>query len=178
MPNVTTNWYVIHTFPQHEKKIHAALVQHKIENYLPLKSEIRQWSDRRKKLEVPLFPNYLFVKINLKERHRVVGIPGVLKFLSTGSKPSIILERDIDLIKKLAMENIEVTDEYINLNDIVMITSGPLKGVTGLLVYRKGNTRLLVEIDGIKKSVLVEISPEMAKRISVKTESKVRLRQN
>src|SRR6266850_8365778 len=74
-------WYAVYTFAQHEKKVAAELGRRSVESFLPLYSSVRRWSDRRVRLELPLFPGYVFVRLPLRDRLRVVQIPSVVRLV-------------------------------------------------------------------------------------------------
>jgi transcription antitermination factor NusG len=149
-------WYAAYTFPKFEKKVHLELVRRNIEVYLPLQKVFRQWSDRIKKIEVPLFPNYIFIKTADFERRDLVRIHGISNFVSFESKPAKISDEDIATIKKLESENLEVEHTLVE-GTLVKVIRGPLAGLRGRLYSRKGKFRFGVRIDTIKQSLSVEI---------------------
>ena len=83
----TPQWYVVYTLSKHEKKVEKLLERKNIESYLPKRTIIRQWSDRKRKVEAPLFPNYLFVHIHPREFWKVLSTNGVIRFVCTGRSP-------------------------------------------------------------------------------------------
>lgn len=152
-------WYVIYTRPKSEKKIFAKLQKKKIETFLPLQKVMRQWSDRKKKIEVPLFPNYLFVHISSLQRWNVLSVDGVVRFLQFDGKSAIISETEINTIRGSLSRNPEVSHERFHKGDQVVISQGPLKSLEGILVNVKGKKRLAIRIDTIDRSILVDVSP-------------------
>ena len=148
-------WYVIYTKPKFEKKIFTKLQEKKIESFLPLQKVMRQWSDRKKKVEVPLFPNYLFVRIPSIDKWNVLSVDGVVRFLQLDGKLATISEKEMNSIRKLLLGNPEVSNEKFNKGDQVVINCGPLKGLEGILINNKGVKRLAIRINTIDKSVLV-----------------------
>lgn len=166
MPNQTTpSWYVLYTLPNHEKKVYEGLIDRNIKVFLPLKKEIRVWSDRKKTIEVPLFPNYLFVNLRVEDRYEVFKTYGILRYIGSNKHPTALPDKEIDLIRKIASEKVEITNENFKLGTKILITSGPLKGIQGLLTGKRGSNRLLVVLSHLKKNVLVDVSPYYVKTI-------------
>jgi transcriptional antiterminator RfaH len=153
------NWHVIFTMPKREKIVHQCLQRNSINSFLPLVKEIRRWSDRKKKIEVPCFPNYLFVKILSKERFKVFDVPGVVRFVGFNNRPSIVSQEEIDLIQKaLSCSSVTVIDNArLQRGSRVMINSGPLRGIEGVLVETKGSKRLILEVKSINRSMIVDV---------------------
>ena len=153
------NWYALYTRPYHEKRIYEQLKLNKIEAYLPLQTTIRKWSDRNKKVTRPLFSCYLFVFISLKDYYKVLNIPGVVRYISFEGKAAIIPEKQIQMIKDLLTQDIEVTEPLENLpvRTTVEIKVGPLKGFIGELVEFAGRKRVLISLEEICKSVLINV---------------------
>lgn len=120
------NWYVIYTKPKWEKKVAEKLEQSGIECYCPLITQIKQWSDRKKKVEVPLFNSYVFVKLEEAERNSVFQISGVVRYLFWLGKPAIVKEEEIEIIKSsLKSPNIaDVTVTAIQVGDKIKLESG------------------------------------------------------
>src|SRR5438876_694608 len=90
-----TNWYAIYTRAHHEKRVSEQLCERSIEHFLPLYRSVRRWKDRRKELQLPLFPGYVFVKFALRERLRVLQIPSVVRLVSFGGDPAPLREEEI-----------------------------------------------------------------------------------
>ena len=152
-------WHVIYTRPKFEKKIFSKLQEKKVETFLPLQKVMRQWSDRKKKVEVPLFPNYLFVNISSSDKWNVLNVDGVVRFLQFGNKSATISEKDINIIRRSLIGNPEVSNQKFNYGDPVVIIRGPLRGLEGVLINNKGKKRLAIRIDIIDKSILVNVPP-------------------
>ena len=159
------HWYIVYTRPKFEKKIFARLQEKKVEAFLPLQNVIRQWSDRKKRVEVPLFPNYLFVRILPIDRWNVLRVDGVVRFLQFGSKSAIISETEINNIRRSLLANPEVSNQKFDKGDQVVIINGPLRGLEGILVNKKGKKWLAIRIDTIDKSLLVNVLPRDLRKI-------------
>jgi len=120
------NWYVVYTKPKWEKKVAEKLMQAGIECYCPLITQIKQWSDRKKKVEVPLFNSYVFVQLSENERNTVFTIPGAVRYLFWLGKPAIVRDEEINVIKKsLNASNIaDVSVSSIQVGDRIKLDSG------------------------------------------------------
>ena len=162
---ITKQWYAIYVKSRHEKCVHAELQQKGIESSLPLISVTRQWSDRKKKVEVPLFRGYVFVNIDLKdEKFPVLTTTGVVKFVTFCNKTvSIPDEQMFWLDQALLSEfNIEQETEFPVGAD-VDVMFGPLKGLRGRVKQKNSKSRLIVWFDAIMRGVSVEIDPACLK---------------
>lgn len=120
------NWYVVYTKPKWEKKVADKLSQLGIENYCPLITQVKQWSDRKKKIELPLFNSYVFVQLSDSDRNSVFQVAGVVRYLFWLGKPAIVKDQEIEIIKKsLKAPNIsDVTVSAIQVGDKIKLESG------------------------------------------------------
>jgi len=120
------NWYVVYTKPKWEKKVADKLSQLGIECYCPLITQIKQWSDRKKKVEVPLFNSYVFVQIEDLDRNSVFQVPGVVRYLFWLGKPAIVRDEEINIIKNsLNASNIaDVSVTQIQVGDRIKLETG------------------------------------------------------
>jgi transcription antitermination factor NusG len=151
------SWHVLYTMPKSEKKIHEILHKKGIESFLPLHSVTRLWSDRKKRIEVPLFPNYIFVKVPPLDRHEVLSVNGVVRYISAEGRPHTVSQKIIDSIRTILLGNPEVIHDSFKNGDVVRVIDGPLRGLKGILVNRKGKDKLAIRIDAVQQSVLVEV---------------------
>lgn len=155
------NWFVVYTKPRHEKKSAEFMRILGIEVFLPLRKELRNWSDRKKWVEMPLFPSYLFVNIFEEDYKQVTSTYGVVRFIYSEGKPAKISDSEIISIKKLTEISsaipMEVRDEMFEVGDETIVRSGPLKGLKAKLIEFKGKSRIAVEIINLGKTILVEM---------------------
>ncbi len=153
-------WFAIYTKPRQEKIVEKQLLKQKIEYYLPYKKELRQWSDRKKWVETPLFPSYIFVKITTKEYSVVKGTHGVLKFVNFSGERLSIREEEIALIRRVETSKclVEVAqDTAFTIGAKVEITEGILAGESGKLVTIAGKDRVGIEIESLGCFLSIEI---------------------
>ena len=145
-------WYALYTNPRQEKKVTARLQQIGIEVYCPLIIQVRQWSDRKKKVEVPLLPSYVFVKLELKDRERVFQVSGVVRYLYWLGQPAVIREEEIVLMQNWlqgSLTSFEV--KGIQPGDNYEIPSGPFIGKKGIVEKINNNQiTLVLEQLGVK----------------------------
>jgi transcription antitermination factor NusG len=151
-------WYVTYTIPRHEKQVVQRMQGNRIDCFLPLYKSARRWKDRRVRLDLPLFPGYVFVKILLRDRLQVLGVPGVLQIVSFNGKPAAVPAREIEALRIGLIRNMSVQPHpYLKVGRRVRVQNGPLAGIEGILVRRKDKFRLVLSTDLIQRSVAVEV---------------------
>jgi len=138
----TKKWYAVYTRPKWEKKVAHLLTARKIETYCPLNKVQKQWSDRKKLLEEPLFTSYVFVHVNPCEHTLVKQADGVINFVYWLGNPAIIRDDEIDTIREFLEEyrNVKLEKAMVNINDRIRITGGPLGGKEGDVIEIKNKT--------------------------------------
>ncbi len=152
------NWYALYTCPRHEKRVAEQIKQRSIACFLPVYRSIRRWKDRRKELELALFPGYVFVHIALKDRLRVLQLAGVVRFVSFNGHPVPLPDSEVEsLINGLARGVCVEPHPYLTVGRRVRVRYGPLAGMRGILVRRKKSSRLVLSIDLIMRSVMLEV---------------------
>ena len=160
MSNDQPKWYAVYTKPRSEKKALLELEQHGIKAYLPLQVTIKQWSDRKKKVEEPLFKSYLFVHIDYEKQYLdVLQIPQIIKFVKIGKELVPIREQIIQAIQlSLAhYHDIQVSDINYKIGEPVNIIAGPLAGYKGVIINQKGNRYFAIEIEELGTGLLLNI---------------------
>lgn len=163
------HWRVLYTRPRAEKKVEERLVAAGIEVFLPMRTSVRQWSDRRMKVQVPLFPGYIFAHVNESERLVAVQQDGVVKTVSFGSRMAVARPEEIDMLRKLQAipEQIEaVAMRAVPKGADVVLTNGPLAGVRGQVVGHPRAQYLLVEAASIHQAVRVHVPADWVMRIA------------
>lgn len=151
-------WYVLYTKHRAEKKVAEALEKMEIETYCPIVTEVRQWSDRKKKVNVPLFTSYVFVFLKEKERKKVFGIPGVVRFLFWLGKPAIVKDVEIKTIKEWLEEaNVDkVVVEHFSPGDKITISKGSFKNQEAI-IRNIDPKRMRLLIPGLNCTVSLKI---------------------
>lgn len=162
-------WYAIYTKSRSEKKLYEDLKAKGIECYLPLKKELKIWSDRKKWVESPLFSSYVFVKVSTKEYHEAIGSLYAVCYVTIRGQAVSIRENQIDALRCfLADDNrkIEITNANMKAGDQVEVISGALKGIQGEIVEIRGKHRLAIRFESLGTCVLTEIKTEEVKEAS------------
>lgn len=159
-------WYAIYTKPRHEKKVYQQLIEKDISAFLPTTKSLRQWKDRRKWVEMPLFTSYVFINILLKNKLEALETHGVVKMVSFGGVPASIPDWQIEQLKKVISQPESLRlEQYLKEGDTVEVIEGPLKGVKGYLREIRGETRVAILIDGIYQSASFEMQKHFVKKI-------------
>jgi transcription antitermination factor NusG len=154
------HWFAIHTFPRHEKRVTAQLTEKHWETYLPLFTETRQWSDRHKQVEFPLFPCYTFVRAphSLQSRFPVLNTGGVISFVGMKGHGIPIPESEIDGIRALLAHKIPFGSHLgLKVGQRVRVRDGCLSGMEGVLVRLNGNRRLVISVEAIGRSLSISV---------------------
>ena len=153
-------WFAVHTYARHEKAVAQAVREQGITSFLPLVKQVRQWSDRRKIVEFPLFGCYVFVKLapNNRQRMQVLRVSGVLGFVGTHGMGIPIPEEQIEAVRNVIEKKLPVCSHpFLKVGQRVRIRSGALAGVEGILVSRSGEDALVLSLDAIQRSLSVRI---------------------
>lgn len=154
-------WYAAYTYPRHEKTVFEQLIQKSVECYLPLYEEVHRWTDRNVKVQLPLFPGYVFVHIPLRERRNVLNVGSVIRILSFNGHPQPLPESEIEALKRSVQHRrVERLPYYLSRGDKVRIKSGPLEGLEGIVERQKGKSRIVISINAIMNSVAVDLQAE------------------
>jgi transcription antitermination factor NusG len=154
-------WYVAHTRSNHEKRVAEQLDRRAVEHFLPLYQSVRKWADRRKRLEIPLFPGYIFVRLPLQERLRVLEIPSVARLVGFDNLPTTLPDNEVEMLRNgLTGQLRAVPHPYLKVGRRVRIIRGPLENREGILLRNKGDFRVVLSVDLIMRSVAVEVGAE------------------
>ena len=152
------SWYAAYTCTHHEKRDAQQLSDRQIENFLPLYRSVRRWKDRRKELQLALFPSYVFVRMNLKDRLKVLQLPGVVSFVSFGGNPAPLLDIEIETLRQGTANPTQIAPHpYLKVGRRVCVRNGPFAGTEGILVRRRDGCRVVVSIDLLMRSVAMEV---------------------
>jgi len=153
-------WFAVQTRSRHEKKVNSALLEKGIESFLPLHREKRRWSDRHQWVELPLFTQYLFVRMpsSAQTRALVLQTPGVLQFVGISGRGIPIPNEQIESLQAILAQRIPVLPhEFLKVGKRVRIRGGALDGIEGVLSAIRNDKSLVVSVDLIQKSVAIQI---------------------
>lgn len=160
-------WYAAHTRHQHEKMVARILSNKGFEVFLPLYTETRQWRDRVKKVDLPLFSCYVFLRGDLEHRLPIVTTPGVHGLVTSAGKLAQIPEEEIQAVQSVIENRIKVEPHpFLRCGDLVRVKSGALRGLEGFLVRKKGLTRLIVSVTLLERSVAAEVDASTVERVT------------
>ncbi len=152
------NWYALYTCPRHEKCVAEQIEQRRFPCFLPLYRSVRRWKDRRKELELALFPGYVFVRMALQNRLQILELPGVVRLVSFNGQPAVVPAEQIEALQDRlsGARNIE-PHPYLRTGRRVRVKHGAMAGLEGIIVRRKDRCRVVFSIDLIMRSVAVEV---------------------
>ena len=159
-----TRWFALSVVPRKEKVTAQTLQAKGYEEFLPLYTERRNWSDRVKPVQLPLFPGYVFCRLDPQFRLPVLKVPSVNQIVGFGKTPHPIDDAEIDALQAICKPGVHaVPCPYLTAGAKVIIQQGPLKGVEGLLVQdavQASDARLVVSVSLLQRSVAVEVDRE------------------
>jgi transcription antitermination factor NusG len=152
-------WFALYVQPRKEKVVEQELLKRGYEIYLPIKQELRQWKDRKRIIEVPLIPSYVFMNIEEKEVWDIVRINGCVKFIWFNGKPCPIPDNQIDSIKLLLEKKVEIKQTSINPSsgDLVRIIEGDFTGLVGVFLHKKEKNNFAVRISSLGIDLTITI---------------------
>jgi transcription antitermination factor NusG len=152
------HWYAAYTCAKHEKRVAAELGAQDVEHFLPLYSSVRRWKDRRVTLDLPLFPGYVFVRLTLRDRLRVLQIPSVVRLVGFGGLPTALPDEEMEILRKGLCQGLCAEPHpFMTIGRRVRITAGPFAGLEGVLKRKKSSLRVVVSMELIQRSVAVDV---------------------
>ena len=154
-------WYALHTYPRHEKRVYEDLGLRAIECFLPLYETVHRWRNGCKvRVELPLFPGYLFVRIDPRERFKALILPGAVSMVGSVSGPWPLPDAEIVSLRERLQSHKFAPHPYLAVGQQVRIKSGPLADLTGFLVRQSGGLRVVISVDLIRQSAAVEVDAD------------------
>ncbi len=153
------NWYALYVRSRAEKKVAKELEAEGIEYYLPLEKVLRQWSDRKKWVEEPLFRSYIFVKADHKDYYKALYVPNAVKYVSFDGEAVVVPPQQIEAIKFYLNEKAPVTGDEADMKEgqRVEIIAGKMTGLQGTLVQVKDKKRVKIEIEVVNSAIFIQI---------------------
>jgi transcription termination/antitermination protein NusG len=163
-------WYACYTRSRHEKRVAAMMEERGIETYLPLVPRMSQWKDRKKLVEWPLFPSYVFSRIALRDSYTVLSVPGVATLVKSDGQPAPIEDCEIENVRLLecALRGGDIPVDarpFYAEGEWVQVRAGPFAGIRGVVVERRGRRRVLIGLKAIGQGMEVDIPVEMLQAI-------------
>lgn len=157
----TPRWYASYTRSRYEKLVARELSERGIEHFLPLYEKVHAWAHDRRKVQLPLFPGYVFVHVPLSSRLQVLETPGVVRLVCVKGAPAAIDADEIEALRR-ALSNGSHSEPcpYIKLGQNVRIESGPLQGLCGKVLRKNHHWRVVISIDLLMRSILVDVDAD------------------
>jgi len=157
-PLPVARWYAVSVRPRHEKLVTRHLQHRGLNCFLPLYRSVRRWRDRRKELDMALFPGYVFVNLNARDRLGVLRAPGVLRFVTFQGQPATVPESEIRALESSLSAGLRPQPHpYLRQGKKVRVKSGPLMNAEGIMVRRKEGFRLVLSVELVMRSVMLEV---------------------
>jgi transcription antitermination factor NusG len=159
---IPKRWFALAVKRRREKTVADGLRDRDIESFLPLTRLRRQWSDRTRVLDAPLFPGYVFCRCDFESRLAVLGTPGVAAFVSFGQGPATVPAAEIEGVRAIVDSRLPAVDgPYLPVGQRVRIAGGPLAGLEGILIRERDAARVVVNVEILRRSVSVEVDRAM-----------------
>ena len=158
-PNSARHWFAVYTTCRHEKRVARHLGQRQIEHFLPTYRTQHAWKDgTRATLDLPLFPGYVFVRIDLSDRVGVLEVPGVVSMIGTAKKPAPLPELEMEALRTGLDPAKAEPYPLLTVGQRVRITRGPLAGVEGIVVRKKSGLQVVLTLSLLMQSIAIEVS--------------------
>lgn len=163
IPVLTAHWYAAYTKPRSEKKALERLTAAGFEAYLPLRRSKRRWSDRIKWLDLPLFPSYIFIRVDEREYYNAIQFPELVRWVTFEGKATVIPDKQIEIIKLLLQEkkNLIVTRAEFVSGQKIIVNAGTFVGMEGELVRHNGRKKVLIRLGDQFKNLLMTVPLEL-----------------
>jgi len=158
LTSTRSSWYALQVWVRKEGSVASQLTGQGFECFLPTYKSVRQWSDRKKELEQPLFPGYLFCRFDYIQRRPIVVTPGVLQVVGNGRMAIPVEDREIEALQAAVASGVAAQPwPYLEIGERVCIQTGKLTGLEGILINFKGNHRVVLSVSLLQRSVALEV---------------------
>jgi len=160
-------WYAIYTRHQHEKTVARILSDKGHETFLPLYRVAHRWKDRTRLVQLALFPCYVFFRGDVAQQQQVLRVPGVFSIVASSGRPAKIPANEMEGVRQLVESSLQIEPHpFLHCGDRVIVTSGPLYGLEGILIRKKNAFRLVISVEMLGRSAAVEIDAANLQRIT------------
>jgi transcription antitermination factor NusG len=169
-------WYALQTRYQCEKKVDVALREKAFESFAPMRLEARRWSDRTKLVESPVFPGYMFIRMDAKSQSlvEVLSLPGLVRFVTSGRELVAVPDLEIEMVRALIQSDASYEPgPFPVIGERVRICGGCLQGVEGILVDQTGREEIVISVGALQRSLKVQLGPYRVERLSQAARSAV-----
>jgi transcriptional antiterminator NusG len=152
------NWHALWTRSRHEQLVYRELITRQVESFLPTVPRWSTWTDRKKKVDWPLFPGYCFARFDEDARFRVLDCTGVVSIVSFGGTPAAVPDHEIECIRRLVESDLQYDPcPFIREGAMVEVVHGPLAGLTGRLLRKGSHAHLVLSVESVSQSVSVQV---------------------
>ena len=166
MLDATKRWYAVYTKSRFEKRVADELRKKEVEYYLPLQKSLRQWSDRKKYVDEPLFKSYVFVRVSNQDYLEVLKTTGVVCYVTIGREKIPIPDCQIEAVRTyLGEQTIDKALNYFEVGNEVEIAYGSLRGLRGELIDAKDSRKLIIQIDAINQNITITLPAHLLKKV-------------
>ncbi len=157
-PYLLPHWYAVYTCANHEHRVADQLANRGVEHFLPQYESVRRWKDRKVRLQLPLFPGYVFVHLALQNRLRILQVPGVVRLVGFDGHAVPLLEEEVTRIREFLGQRFRAEPHpYLEVGRRVRVVSGPLEGLEGVILRRKNGSRFVISFELIQRAMAIEI---------------------
>lgn len=164
--NSSAHWYAVQTYPRHEKRVHEDLGLRTVESFLPTYERVNRWKNGCKvRIELPLFPGYVFVRIDPHDRFKVLSLPGAVSIVGSAAGPWPLPDAEIAALRESLPHRKLQPHPYMAAGQKVRIKSGPLADLTGFLVRQAGGLRVVLSVEMIRQAMAVEVDVDEVEAI-------------
>jgi transcriptional antiterminator NusG len=166
-PSSVPAWFALQVKARQEKQVGLTLLGKDLETFVPVYKSIRKWADRKKEMDLPLFPGYVFCRFPYNRRLPVLVTPGVLRVVGFGNVPTPVDDKEIESLKMINGENAACEPwPYLEIGQKVRIQSGTLCGLEGILLEVRKECRLILSVSLLQRSVAVEVDRDCVEAVS------------
>lgn len=161
-------WYALYVASRQEKKVQDGLLNKGIEAYTPIVKTLRQWSDRKKMVELPLIKGYVFVKHSLVEKEKVFSIHGIVNYVAFEKKPAIVRDNEIQALKDIISFGYEIS--IGNISNLakgmdVKITQGNFKNLSGTIIRKDKDEFFVVALESIQQNIIIKLPAAVLEKV-------------
>ncbi len=154
-------WYAAYTYPRHERVVAEQLESKGVESFLPTSTIASRWKDRTARIHLPLFPSYVFARVELARRVAVLTVPGVIRILSANGAPLAIPDSEIDTVRRCIGEGAKLeAHPFLASGMRVRVRSGPFSELEGIVTHDNGKYKVVVSVTAIHQSIALELDRE------------------
>jgi transcription antitermination factor NusG len=164
-------WYAVYTKHQHEKAVSEMLTGKGFEVFLPVYRAEHRWKDRTKVISIPVFPCYLFLRIDFDRKVEILRTPGVFWLVESGGRACAVPDSEVEAVRRITQSSAKIEPHrYLRCGDRVRVREGALAGLEGVLVQVRNGHRVVLSVELLQKSIAVEVDFSSVERINLRTE--------